>query len=149
MISLLAAAAVMSLSGQNAAVVAPAEAAWTWTLYGDDTPLVLANEVPDTANLRTTLECDPGSSVARLTLYGGEAASGMARVTAGDASAVAQSEPARGGGLKLALRTDHPVFVAFGVGGRLGVAVGDQRRTVEVPAAHLAKLRRFAELCSG
>lgn len=149
MISLLAAAAVMSLGGQNAAVPVPVEVAWTWTLYGDDTPVVLANEVPDTANLRTTLECDPGSSVARLTLYGGEEASGMARVTAGDASAVAQSEPARGGGLKLALRTDHPVFVAFGVSGRLGVAVGDQRRTVEVPAAHLAKLRRFAELCSG
>lgn len=148
--SILAAVAVLSLTGQNAAVAAPSESAWTWTLYGDDTPVVLANEVPDTANLRTTLECDPGSSIALLTLYGGgEAPAGMARVTAGEASAVAQSEPARGGGVKLALRTDHPVFTAFGVGGRLGVAVGEQRRTVEVPTSHLAKLRRFAELCSG
>jgi len=147
MIAILTAAAVTILGAQNAAA-APPEAAWTWTLYSD-TPVVLANEVPDTANLRTTLECDPGSSVARLTLYGGEAGAGMARVTAGDASAVAQSEAARGGGIKLALRTDHPVFAAFGVSGRLGVALGEQRRTLEVPAAHLAKLRRFAELCSG
>lgn len=147
MIAILAALAVLA-PGAQSATAAPAEAAWTWTLY-PDTPVVLANEVPDTANLRTTLECDPGSNVARLTLYGGETGTGMARVTAGEASAVAQAEAARGGGLKLALRTDHPVFTAFGVDGRLGVAVGDQRRTVEVPAAHLAKLRRFAELCSG
>lgn len=144
---LLAATAALALWPQTAAA-APSEAAWTWTLYSD-TPVVLANEVPDTANLRTTLECDPGSSVARLTLYGGEDGVGMARVTAGDAAAMAPAEAARGGGIKLALRTDHPVFAAFGAGGRLGVAVGDQRRTVEVPAVHLAKLRRFAELCSG
>jgi hypothetical protein len=147
MIAILAATAALALGPQTAAA-APPEAAWTWTLYGDTAPVVLANEVPDTANLRTTLECDPGSSVARLTLYGDETATGMARVTSGDASAVAQSEAARGG-IRLALRTDHPVFAAFGVSGRLGVAVGEQRRTVEVPAAHLAKLRRFAELCSG
>ena len=148
MIVLLAAAAAL-VFGPQTATAAPSEAAWTWTLYGDDTPLVLANEVPDTANLRTTLECDPGTSIARLTLYGGEAGAGMARVTAGEAAAVAEAEAARGGGLKLALRTDHPVFAAFGASGRLAVAVGEQRRTVEVPTAHLAKLRRFAELCSG
>ncbi|WP_420471471.1 hypothetical protein [Brevundimonas sp. FT23042] len=147
MIAILAALAVLAPGPQNAA--APSEAAWTWTLYGDDTPVVLANEVPDTANLRTTLECEPGSSVARLTLYGGEGATGMARVTAGEASAVSEARTGRGGALKLALRTDHPVFAAFGVDGRLGVTVGEQRRAVEVPAAHLAKLRRFAELCSG
>ena len=44
--------------------VAPATPAWTWTLY-DDNPLVLANEVPDTARLRSTFECEPGSSVVR------------------------------------------------------------------------------------
>lgn len=148
MIAILAATAALALWPQNAAA-APPETAWTWTLYSDDTPVVLANEVPDTANLRTTLECEPGSSVARLTLYGGETATGMARVTAGEASAVAEAQGARGGGLKVALRTDHPVFTAFGASGRLGVAVGEQRRTVEVPTAHLAKLRRFAELCSG
>ena len=127
----------------------PPEPAWTWTLYDDTAPVVLANEVPDTASLRATLECDPGTSVARVSLYGGAPLTGMARVTAGEASAVAEAETARAGASKLALRTDHPVFAAFTVDGRLAIAVGDQRRPVEVPAAHLAKLRRFAELCSG
>jgi hypothetical protein len=149
MIAILAATAALALWPQTAAA-APSEAAWTWTLYSDDTPVVLANEVPDTANLRSTLECEPGSNVARLTVYGGEQATpGMARITAGSAAAVAEAQAGRGGSLKLALRTDHPVFAAFTAGGPLGVAVGEQRRTVEVPAAHLAKLRRFAELCSG
>ncbi len=127
----------------------PPEAAWTWTLYADAAPVVLANEVPDTVNLRFTLECDPGAGVARVTLYGGAGASGMARVTAGDASAVAEAEAGRMGGIKLALRADHPVFAAFAADGRMTVAVGEARRAVEVPRPHLAKLRRFAELCSG
>jgi hypothetical protein len=134
-----------ALAAQNAAP----EPVWTWALYDDAAPVVLANEVTDTPNLRATLECDPGSSIARVTLYGGAALTGMARVTAGEASAVTEASAARGGGVKLALRTDHPVFAAFAVDGRMAVAVGDQRRPVEVPAAHLAKLRRFAELCSG
>lgn len=132
-----------------AAQTAPPEPAWTWTLYADAEPVVLAQEIPDTASLRTTLECDPGTSVARLTLYGGAPLTGMARVTAGDASAVAEAATARAGTTRLALRTDHPVFAAFTVDGRMAVIVGDHRRPVEVPSAHLAKLRRFAELCSG
>ena len=132
-----------------AAQTAPPEPAWTWTLYADAEPVVLAQEIPDTANLRTTLECDPSTSVARLTLYGGAPLTGMARVTAGDASAVAEAATARAGTTRLALRTDHPVFAAFTVDGRMAVIVGDHRRPVEVPSAHLAKLRRFAELCSG
>lgn len=127
----------------------PPEPAWTWTLYADADPVVLANEIPDSAELRATLECDPGTNVARLTLYGGATLTGMARVTAGEASAVAEAGAARGGAVKLALRTDHPVFAAFTVDGRLAIVAGDQRRPVEVPATHLAKLRRFAELCSG
>lgn len=142
MIAFLVAAA---LAGQTA----PPEAAWTWTLYADTAPLVLAHEIPDTPNLRATFECEPGSSVARLTLYGGGSPPGMARINAGEASAVAEAQTARGGGVRLALRTDHPVFAAFAVDGRLTIAVGDHRRPLEVPTDHLAKLRRFAELCSG
>ena len=127
----------------------PPAPVWTWTLYSDAVPVVLAHEVPDTASLRTTLECDPGSSVARLTLYGGMTLSGMARVTAGDAAAVAEAATARAGVTRLALRIDHPVFAAFSSDGRMTIGVGDQRRPVEVPAVHLAKLRRFAELCAG
>ncbi len=149
MIDLFAAlaAAALALPGQTAPE--PSEAAWIWTLYADEGPVVLANEVPDTTWLRTVLECEPGQSVAQLTLYGGEAAAGMARASAGEATAVAEASAGRRGGLKVALRTDHPVFAAFAADGRLAVAVADQRRTVEVPAEHLAKLRRFAELCSG
>jgi hypothetical protein len=127
---------------------APPEAAWTWTLYADEARVALANEVPDTPNLRFTLECDPASGVAQVSFYGGAAEAGMARVTAGDASAVSESTVERGT-LKLALHTDHPVFAAFAADGRLAVAVGERRRAVEVPRPHLAKLRRFTELCSG
>lgn len=139
MIAILAA---LALTGQT-----PAEAAWTWTLY-EDAPLVLANEVPDTPQLRATLECDPGSSIARLTLYG-EGAPGMARLTAGEASTIAEAEAARGGAIKMTVRTDHPAFAAFTAQGALGVSLGELRKTVELQPAHLAKLRRFAELCSG
>lgn len=126
------------------------EPAWTWTLYTDEARVALANEVPDTANLRFTLECEPASGVARVTLYGGQAetATAMARVNAGEASAVTEAASERGG-LRMALRTDHPVFAAFAAEGRLSVAIGEQRRAVEVPRPHLAKLRRFTELCSG
>lgn len=141
MIVLLATAAL-------ALQTAPSAAAWTWTLYADDAPVVLANEVPDTANLRATLECDPGSSVARVTVYGA-ALTGMARVTSGDAVAMAEAAPARGESTRLTLRTDHPAFAAFAADGRLNILVGEHRRPIEVPAPHLAKLRRFSELCSG
>ncbi|HYC66774.1 hypothetical protein [Brevundimonas sp.] len=127
----------------------PPETAWTWTLYADEARVALANEVPDTPNLRFTLECDPASGVARVSFYGGGGGeAGMARVTAGEASAVAESTVEHDT-LKLALRTEHPVFAAFAADGRLAVAVGERRRAVEVPRPHLAKLRRFAELCSG
>lgn len=132
-----------------AAQVGAPDQGWTWTLYADATPVVLAHEIPDTARLTTTLECEPGASVARLTLYGGAGLNGMARISAGEASAVTEAATARPGATRLALRTDHPVFAAFTVDGRIAISAGDQQRIVEVPAAHLAKLRRFAELCSG
>tara|TARA_R110000765_G_scaffold281940_1_gene379176 strand:- start:45 stop:476 length:432 start_codon:yes stop_codon:yes gene_type:complete len=127
--------------------VAPATPAWTWTLY-DDNPLVLANEVPDTARLRSTFECEPGSSVVRLSLYPAAPAHGFARVTAGSAVTTAAVEPARGDGLRLVLRSDHPVFAAFAANGHLGVMIGEERRVIEVQRSHLAKLRRFTELCA-
>ncbi len=138
-------AAMMALALQNA----PPAPAWTWTLYADHAPVVLANEVPDTPNLRTTLECDPGSGVARLTLYGGASGAGMARLAAGEATAVAQAEAGREAGFRVMLRTDHPVFAAFAADGRLAVTLGDDRRTVRIERTSLDKLRRFSELCAG
>ena len=148
MIDLLAGLAAAALALQSASA-SPPETAWTWTLYADEAPVVLANEVPDTPRLRTVLECEPGASVAQMTLYGGQTPAGMAQVSAGEASGVAELAAGRPGALRLALRTDHPVFAAFAAEGRLTVSAGDQQRRIEVPAEHLAKLRRFAELCSG
>lgn len=128
---------------------APTAPAWTWTLYADDAPVVLANEVPDTPDLRTTMECDPGSSVARLTLYHSGGLTGIGRIVSGEAQAVTQVEPGRNDASRLALRTDHPVFTAFAGSGSLTISVAEAQRSIEIPPAHLAKLRRFVELCSG
>ncbi|MEN5147596.1 hypothetical protein [Brevundimonas diminuta] len=121
---------------------------WTWTLYSGDGPLVLANEIPDTPRLRTTLECTPGSSIARLTLHESPGADGFAAVRSGAASAEVETR-ARRGRLETALRADHPVFAAFLATGRLTLAIGDQTPSVEIDRANLPKLRRFAELCTG
>lgn len=126
----------------------PAGAGWTWTLYSGAGPLVLANEIPDTPRLRTTLECAPGSSIVRLTLYDAPPAEGIATVTSG--AAVTNTEVRiRRGRLQAMLRADHPVFAAFMADGRLEVTVGEQSSAVEIDRANLSKLRRFAELCTG
>jgi len=121
---------------------------WTWTLYADSGPLVLANEVPDTPRLRSTLECAPGSSIVRLTLYGAAPADGIAVITSGAASANVEVSPRRGQ-LQTVLRADHPVFAAFLTDGKLNLVVGAQASGVEIDRANLPKLRRFAELCTG
>lgn len=60
--------AVALATALSAAQTAPS-AGWTWMLYEGDGPIVLANEVPDTADLRATLQCDARSSVVDITLY--------------------------------------------------------------------------------
>jgi hypothetical protein len=132
----------------------PAQAiAWTWTLYEGEGPVVLANEVPDTPQLKATLECTPGSGVARVSVYTSSLGAGIATVTSGEGPAQAQAQTeaqaGRDGKLSLALRTDHPVFGQFVSSGDLALAVGDQHQSIDVEPAHLAKLRRFADLCSG
>ena len=124
----------------------PPQSSWTWTLY-EDRPLVLANEIPDTPQLKAILECDPGSGVARLDLFG-QTRAGVAMIASGTATATGQSEAAADH-QSVALRTDHPVFGQFLISGELDVAVAGAHQTVAVQPAHLAKLRRFAELCSG
>ncbi|MNH53351.1 hypothetical protein D3C73_50400 [compost metagenome] len=126
----------------------PAAEAWTWTLYADNGPLVLANEIPDTPRLRSTLECAPGSSIVRLTLYGAPPAEGIAVITSGAASANAEVRPRRGQ-FQTMMRADHPVFAAFLADGKLAVTVGQQSSPIEIDRANLSKLRRFAELCTG
>lgn len=130
------------------AAVAALQAGWTWTLYEDALHVVLANEIPDSPQLRAVLECTPGSGVARMQLYGPTSGPGMATVVSGSAMATGQSDAA-GDQRSLALRTDHPVFSQFLVTGGLDVAVAGRHQAVAVGPAHLAKLRRFAELCGG
>ncbi|WP_312147454.1 hypothetical protein [Brevundimonas sp.] len=121
---------------------------WAWTLYSGAGPLVLANEIPDTPRLRSTLECAPGSSIVRLTLYDAPPAEGIAVITAGAATANVEASPRRGE-LQTVLRADHPVFAAFLADGKLAIAVGEQTSGIEIDRANLSKLRRFAELCTG
>jgi len=135
------------LSAQAQAQPAPPALAWTWALY-EDQPVVLAEEITDTARLRTTLECAPGSGVARLSLYDVEPAQGFMRLTAGDSTATGEVV-ARAGAVSAAAPVNHPAFARFVADGRMSVALGGQTRSVEVPRPHLAKLRRFAELCAG
>lgn len=121
---------------------------WTWALYENDGPLVLANEVPDTPELRSTLQCQAGSGLARVSLYGTPMPSGFAQVTAGEASATTAADGSRNTTV-LTLRTDHPVFTQFVASGALNIALGDQSRSIAVDRNHRAKLRRFAGLCGG
>ncbi|WP_313102950.1 hypothetical protein [Brevundimonas sp.] len=146
MTALLGLAQAMSLALTLQAT--PSAETWTWTLYADNGPLVLANEVPDTPRLRTTLECAPGSSIVRLTLYDAAPADGIAVVTSGAASVNAEAQSRRGQ-LQTMLRADHPVFAAFLANGKLQIAVGEQSSAIEIDRANLSKLRRFAELCTG
>lgn len=139
----------MILAAVAALAMQAAPSAWTWALYEGPT-VTLANEIPDTARLRATFECAPGTSVAKLTLYGGApSANGFAQISAGQSSATSEvAGGVRNSGV-LAVRTDHPVFAAFMAEGRLTVRAQDTGVTVVVEPEHLAKLRRFAELCTG
>lgn len=137
---------IISSVAALAALSLQAGSPWTWTLYDNEADVVLAQEVPDTDRLGATLECGRGSGRVALTLYG-QAASGMAVLTAANASATAQAEAEPGGGTRLTTPTDHPVFRAFVGGTELKIAVAGATLGLVVPAEHLPKLRRLSELC--
>ena len=126
-----------------------ASSAWTWTLYADASPVVFANEIPDTPQLKATLECAAGSGLVRVSMYGSALAQGFATVASGEASATVQAADGPDGAIVAPLRADHPVFSRFAASGMMSVVIGDARQTVEVQPAHLAALRRFADLCGG
>lgn len=130
------------------AATALLQSGWTWTLYEGDGPVVLANEVPDTPQLKATLQCQPGTGVAHVDLYGGEVVSGFATLTSGGASATAQTANSADR-TAVVVRTDHPVFGQFILTGSLDVSVSGQHQVVGIETVHRAKLRRFAELCAG
>lgn len=147
-------AAALALAIQAAGPqAAPSAPSWTWTLYEGEGPVVLANEVPDTPNLRATLQCDAQSSLVDITVYETGARStpqpGFARLTSGAASAASAARIGREGRLEVTLRTDHPLFAAFVGSGDMTIMTGDRTRTIKVERPHLAKLRRFADRCAG
>ena len=123
---------------------------WVWSLYEDTRETVLAREIPDTDRLTTTLACAPGSGRIVVSFYDLPPRSGFANFNSGDASGTAEmaagdaSDP-----FSLTLRTDHPAVANFTASGSLQVTAGDQTRTITFARAHLAKLRRFTEICAG
>ena len=123
--------------------------AWTWTLYENTGTVVLAHEVPDTAQLRATLECEPGSGAVEVVVYDFGAVAEFARLRAGPATATSEAEQGANRSIRVGLRIDHPGFAAFASSGRLTVSSGERSATVTVDRANLAKLRRFGELCAG
>ncbi len=131
------------------AVLLQASPGWTWTLYEGEGPVVLANEIPDTAQLRATLQCDPGSSAVEVSVPLPDAQPGFARLKAGDAAATTEARAERADRLAIALRTDHPLFAAFTATGDMTLTVGEATTRVIVPSQYLATLRRFSDLCSG
>ena len=120
---------------------------WTWTLYDSGRTVVLANEAPDTPNLKATLECERGAGAIRVSAYGPAAVGEFAVLSAGQASATAQVTP-RQDRIQATIPAAHPVFTAFTSSGRLTLTVGEVQRAVTVDQIHLANLRRFAELCA-
>lgn len=134
----LAVALLLSLAGQ------PGDR-WVWAFYDSDGDVVLAREVPDTARLSAVLECERGSGVARLTVYGPEARPEFVNVSAGDVSA--DTERVESDGLAIRLRLDHPLFAAFGRGETLTVSAGEERAFAPAPASSV--LNAFRAACRG
>ncbi len=123
---------------------------WVWSLYEDARETVLAREIPDTDRLTTTLACAPGSGRVVVSFYDLPPHSGFATFRSGDASGTAQMAAGDGSDpFSLTLRTDHPAVANFTATGSLEVVAGDQTRMITFSRPHLAKLRRFTEICAG
>jgi len=123
-------------------------AGWTWTLYADSTPVVLAQEIPDTPRLKTTLQCAPGTRQVQISLYDADAvAAGPVILKSGRQSSEGELRAASNR-LAVSLPVDHPVFLAFQASGRLELKSGERVLPIIIEAAHLPKLARFAEACA-
>lgn len=141
--------ALAAPGAQNAPI-----SAWTWTLYEGEGPMVLANELPDTPDLKATLQCAPGSGVVDVAVYPPDGRRavvqpGFARLTSGSVSTAAEARAGRNGRVEVTVRTDHPLFAAFVGSGDMAVMTGDQTLAVKVDRPHLGTLRRFADRCAG
>lgn len=137
------------------AAQSPAQALWTWTLYDaeDGGRVVLANEIPDTARLRATLECEPGGGAVLISVFDRQGAdAGYVSIRSGETSTASQGELAEDGGatrLTASMRMEHPVFAAFLETRVLTLHQGENRWTVRVGPPHSALLDDFAAACGG
>lgn len=132
-----------------------APARWTWTLYdsGDGSLVVLANEIPDTANLRATLECQAGTGAVRVSVFGADGASpGFVTLRSGEARAASQGETADEAGvprLTASMRLEHPVFAAFAESGEMILVQGQNLWPIRVPPVRRPLITDFAAACGG
>ncbi|MFN3537900.1 MAG: hypothetical protein ACK4Y4_10670 [Brevundimonas sp.] len=139
-----------TLAGQS-----PEQSRWTWTLYGADSGghVVLANEIPDTTNLRATLECNTGDGAVLVSVFGREGANaGYVSIRSGQASTTSQGELAQDAGatrLTASMRIEHPVFTTFLETRVLTLHQGDNRWAVRLGAQHGALINAFAAACGG
>lgn len=127
-----------------AALAGQPDPGWIWSYYDSGGAAVLAREVPDTDRLSAVLECEPGSGVAEITVYGPQARPGFVTVSAGTASA--DVERVEGDGLAVRLRLDHPVYLAFAGGRPLALRAGED--TASVPAPTGGPFQRFQAACA-
>ena len=142
------ATALTIAAATGSAMPVMAQANWTWTLYADANPVVLAQEVPDTPDLKTTLECNNGTGRVRLSLYDQpQWTAGPATVRSGRQNTMTEVEASRTL-LRATLPVDHPVFIAFQASGQLELTRNDQTATITIAPAHLSKLRRFGATCT-
>lgn len=124
-------------------------APWVWALYADGEPIVLAQEIPDTPQLKTTLECEPRSGRVRLSLYdAADMGNGPVELRSGPHTVTGEMQTVR---LRVStsLPADHPVFVAFLANGEIKIAREEQVKTISIGPQHLPLLRRFAQACAG
>jgi len=135
-----------SLLMQSAPAGSGAAPAWVWTLYEGDGPLVFANEVPDTPQLKATFDCAPGSGVVRVSVYGDGLVQGIATLTSGDSTAMTEATVGTDK-ISVPVRTDHPLFTQMMANGALKIAVGDAEQSVEVQPPFQTAMRRFGDLC--
>ena len=139
----IALAASLLMQSAPAGGAAPA---WVWTLYEGDGPLVFANEVPDTPQLKATFDCAPGSGVVRVSVYGDGLVQGIATLTSGDSTAMTEATVGTDK-ISVPVRTDHPLFTQMMANGALKIAVGDAEQSVEVQPPFQTAMRRFGDLC--
>lgn len=120
---------------------------WVWSLYPDGNPVVLAQEIPDTPDLKTTLECEPKGNRVRITLYGPHRLnSGPASITSGNRSTMGEIT-VHPDSIQAGLPADHPAFVSFTASGALKLVQNGQAIDLTVEQPYLNILRHFARLC--